>query len=106
MLRATPLSAVPTGVSAVNGKLAVKVVLFAEAKPATSSSPGCVVVTFGVAGAAELPKAPAATSTRFAEAMPEESAALINLVEKRLVEKVTVILSPACSAVDMYPDAT
>src|SRR3954449_9722504 len=100
MLRATPLNAVPVGVSAVNGKPGTRVELLAELMLATRSSPGCVVVTFGVAGAVELPVAPALASTRLAEAMPAKSAALTSLVENRLAENVTVILSPGCSAVE------
>src|SRR5262245_8028507 len=99
MLRTTLPSIVVVDVRAVKGKPGVRAAPVAEPKFATRSSPGCVVVRLGVEGAAELPCAPTAESTRFVDAIPAKSAALTSRVEYRLAEKVTVILSPACSAV-------
>src|SRR5882672_2927873 len=95
MLRMTVPREPVAGVNAVKANAGVNVVPFADPKPATSSSAGCVVVMFGVLGAFELPVVPALVSTRFAEAMPTKSDALTSLVEDRLLENVTVILSPA-----------
>src|SRR5437588_553440 len=104
MLRVTLPSAALVGLRAGKGKLGVNVALLTDPKPAASRSPGCVVATEGVAGLFELPKTVPLVSTRLVDAMPEKSAALTSLVEYRLVENVTVTLSPACNGVATYPE--
>src|SRR5436305_8604131 len=106
MLRVTVPRAALVELSAVNGKDALNAALLVEPKPAARRSPGCVVVTDAVAGLFELPITVPLPSTRFADAIPAKSAALTMRVEYKLEENVTVILSPACSGVAMYPEAT